>query len=158
MHWKRRWNEMAECEEILFFFNHFLQINCSYMRGNITIYLTRSVSVSHSFSRFFLLPSVALLLTPVMCLRMGQSLRGGPHIFPSTSLFINPTVCEESGVCLLNKAPGQQDHWTKTTSTPGLIQVTIKKGLSWFIRIPLIPSTQHYSCCRLAIQMAKKNA
>ena len=85
------------------------------MRGNITIYFARSVSVSHSLSRFFLLPSVALLLTPVMCVRMDRSWRGGPHIFPLSSLFINPTVCEESGVRLLNKALAN-----KITRTPGV--------------------------------------
>ncbi|XP_030281592.1 uncharacterized protein LOC115586585 [Sparus aurata] len=34
--------------------------------------------------------------------------------------------------------------------------ITIIKRLSRFIRISLIPSTQHFSCCRLAIPMAKK--
>ena len=77
------------------------------MKGNITICFTQSVSVSTSFSCFFLLPSMAqFLLTPVMCIGMGQSLRGGPHIFPSSSLFINPTVCIENGVHNVYRAPG----------------------------------------------------
>ena len=33
-----------------------------------------------------------------LCVRMGQSLRGGPHIFPSSSFFINRKQCVETGV------------------------------------------------------------
>ena len=33
-----------------------------------------------------------------MCVRMGQSLRGGPHILPSSLFFINQNLCVGSGV------------------------------------------------------------
>uniref|UniRef100_A0A8C7X3F6 GH18 domain-containing protein n=1 Tax=Oryzias sinensis TaxID=183150 RepID=A0A8C7X3F6_9TELE len=38
---------------------------------------------------------------PFLCVRLGQSLREGPHIFPLSLLFININYCVESGVRLL---------------------------------------------------------
>uniref|UniRef100_A0A8C8DNN3 Neural EGFL like 1 n=1 Tax=Oryzias sinensis TaxID=183150 RepID=A0A8C8DNN3_9TELE len=64
------------------------------MRGSIVLYSFSRVSSICRRCRHF---SFHLIL----CVRLGQSLREGPHIFPSSLLFINLNYCVENGVRLL---------------------------------------------------------
>ena len=79
-------------------FNQFLQMNSSYI-NEVTFYLWYYFHIFLS-----ILPSANCVLVSDLsrfcayCVRMGQSLRGGPHIFPSSLLFINHKHCIETGV------------------------------------------------------------
>jgi len=81
------------------------------MRGSIAIYFTQP-SMFHTLSRVFSKCRRCRHFSfhPFLCVRLGQSLREGPHILPSGLFFINTNYCVESVFCayatFINEARG----------------------------------------------------